>query len=63
MVQPKASERPHLAPLCPVCHQPQTKVQRRLTATMNGSTIYICTRVGQCSVGMNLNKMGTWVAV
>jgi hypothetical protein len=63
MVQPKGNDRPHLVPQCPVCHHPQTKVQRRLAATLNGSTMYICTRVGQCSVGMNLNKMDTWVAV
>jgi hypothetical protein len=63
MVQPKANDRPHIAPRCPVCHHPQTKVQRRLTAIKNGSTMYVCTRLGQCSLGMNLNKMDTWVAV
>jgi hypothetical protein len=63
MVQPKGIARPHLPPECPVCRHPQTKVQRRLTASRNGSTMYVCTRVGQCSVGMNLNKIDTWVAV
>ena len=63
MVQPKGIDRPHLPPECPVCHHPQTKVQRRLTASRNGSTMYVCARVGQCSIGMNLNKMDTWVAV
>jgi hypothetical protein len=63
MVQPKGKDRPHSAPQCPVCHYPQTKVQRRLTETVNGSTMYLCTRVGQCSLGMNLNKMDTWMAV
>ena len=63
MVQPKGNDRSHLHPECPVCRHPQTKVQRRLTATKNGSTIYLCTRVGQCSVAMNLNKMDTWIAV
>lgn len=63
MAQSKRNEHPQLRPECPVCHHPLTRVQRRLTETMNGSTSYICTRVGQCSVGMNLNKMDTWVAV
>ena len=63
MAPPKRNERAHRDPECPVCHHPQTKVQRRLTATLNGSTIYLCTRVGQCTAAMNLNKMDTWVAV
>ena len=63
MVQSKRNDRPQLRPRCPVCDHPQTKVQRRLTATMNGSTMYICARVGECSAGMNLHKMDTWVAV
>lgn len=62
-MEPKGNDRSSLRPECPVCHQPQTKVQRRLTSTRNGSTMYVCTRVGQCSVGMNLNKIDTWVAV
>jgi hypothetical protein len=62
-MQPKASIRPPVLHLCPVCHQPQTKIQRRLSGTANGSTIYICARVDQCSVGMNLTKVDTWVAV
>lgn len=62
MLPSKGNDRPR-HPECPVCHHPQTKVQRRLTATTNGVTTYVCTRVGQCSVGMNLNKMDTWVAV
>ena len=63
MAPPKRNERPDRDPECPVCHHPQTKVQRRLSETTNGSTMYVCTRVGQCSVAMNLNKMDTWVAV
>jgi hypothetical protein len=63
MVQSKSSERPQLRPECPVCHHPQTRVQRRLSETKNGSMTYVCTRVGQCSVGMNLDKVDTWVAV
>jgi hypothetical protein len=30
---------------------------------MNGSMTYVSSRVGQCSVGMNLDKVDTWVAV
>jgi hypothetical protein len=63
MVQSKSSKRPQLGPECPACHHPQTRVQRRLTETMKGSMTYVCTRVGQCSVGMNLDKVDTWVAV
>lgn len=48
---------------CPVCHQPQTKIQRRLGGTTGGSTIYVCARAGECSVGMNLSKVDTWVSV
>jgi predicted RNA-binding Zn-ribbon protein involved in translation (DUF1610 family) len=48
---------------CPVCHRPQTRLQRRLSETKNGSTIYVCPRAGECSVGVNLTKMDTWVAV
>ena len=48
---------------CPVCHQPQTKLQRRLSETQNGSTIYVCPRTGECSVGVDLSKLDTWVAV
>ena len=48
---------------CPVCHYPQTKIARRLSETARGSTIYVCARVGECSVGVNLSKVETWVAV
>jgi hypothetical protein len=63
MVQPKRTDRSYDRRECPVCHHPQTKLQRRLTATTNGSTMFVCTRVGQCSIAMNLDKMDTWVAV
>jgi len=63
MLQRKGNSPPQSAPQCPVCRHPLTKVQRRLTTTMKGSMMYICTRTGQCSVGMNLSKMETWVAV
>jgi hypothetical protein len=47
---------------CPVCHHPQTKIQRRIGAATSGSTIYVCAR-SECIVGMNLSKVDTWVAV
>lgn len=62
-MQSKLNDRPAGPPQCPVCHHPQTKVQRRLSETTTGATTYICTRAGQCSVGMNLSKMDTWVTV
>lgn len=48
---------------CPVCHHPQTKIQRRLGETTGGPTVYVCARAGECSVGMNLSKVDTWVSV
>lgn len=48
---------------CPVCHQPQTKIQRRIGDAARGSTTYVCARVGECSAAMNLSKIETWVAV
>jgi hypothetical protein len=48
---------------CPVCHHPQTKLQRKLGGIARGSTIYVCARADECSVGMNLSKVETWVAV
>ena len=53
-------ESPHQ---CPACHQPQTRLKRRLSETTNGSTIYVCPRAGECSVGVSLTKLDTWVAV
>ena len=58
-----SSESPPPLHQCPVCHRPQTKLQRRLSETKNGSTIYVCPRAGECSVGVNLTKLDTWVAV
>ena len=48
---------------CPICHRPQTKLQRRLTATTFGSIIYVCARVGECTAGVNVSKVDTWMAV
>jgi hypothetical protein len=63
MLQPKRTAPPPAVHNCPVCHHPQTKIARRLSETTHGSTIYICARVGVCSVGVNLSKVETWVAV
>ena len=47
---------------CPVCHFPQTKIQRKLSEGRHGATNYVCARV-ECTVGINLAKVDTWVAV
>jgi len=47
---------------CPVCHQPQTKIQRKLSDDKHGATNYVCARV-ECPVGINLAQVDTWVAV
>lgn len=62
-MQPKRKEPVSSIRECPVCHQPQTKIQRRLGGTASGSTVYVCARAGECSVGINLSKVDTWVAV
>ena len=61
--QPKRKDSAPAVHQCPVCHYPQPKIQRRLGGTTRGSTIYVCARAGECSVGMNLSKVDTWVAV
>ena len=48
---------------CPVCHHPQTKLQRLVGSTTRGAVIYVCARADQCSLGMNLSKVATWVPV
>jgi hypothetical protein len=63
MMPSKRSEQPSPSRQCPVCHHPQIKLQRRLTATTNGSTIYVCSRWEECSIGVNLSKVDTWVVV
>ena len=63
MTQVKRNDHPLPAHLCPVCHHPQTKLARRLTPTTNGSTIYVCARPEDCSIGVNVSKVDTWVAV
>jgi hypothetical protein len=64
MTQPKRHDRPVPTHQCPVCHYPQTKIQRLLADRSHaGSTNYVCTRAGQCSVGIDLGKVSTWAAV
>jgi hypothetical protein len=63
MLQPKRNESLPPAHQCPSCHHPQTKIQRRLGETTRGSTIYVCTRKGECSVALDMAKVDTWVAV
>ena len=47
---------------CPICQCPQTKIQRILGDGKYGSTSYVCSRL-ECSVGLDLSKIETWVAV
>ena len=53
---------PPAAHECPVCHLPQTKIQRVLGEGRYGSTNYVCSR-RECSLGLDLSKLITWVAV
>jgi len=48
---------------CPVCHCPQTKIQRKLGDQKLGATNYVCARADECVVGINLRHVETWVAV
>lgn len=63
MSQPKRNDHPAPVHQCPVCHHPQAKIQRQLNARSNGSIVYVCIRSGDCSLGINLSKVETWVAV
>lgn len=47
---------------CPACHQPQTKIQRKIGETPLGAICFVCARP-DCSLGLNLTKVDTWVAV
>ncbi len=62
MLQSKTIDRPKVRE-CPICHHPQTKIQRRLNGTPAGSTAYVCARARECTIGMDLTKLETWVAV
>jgi hypothetical protein len=48
---------------CPVCHFPQTKIQRKLGDEKQGATNYVCARAGECAIGIDLRLVDTWVAV
>jgi hypothetical protein len=61
--QPRRNDHPAHPPQCPICHHPQTKIQRRLSDTTRGAIAYVCTRAEQCSIGRNLREMDTWAAV
>jgi hypothetical protein len=61
MTGPKPPARP--APLheCPVCHFPQTMIQRKLSEGRYGATNYVCARAAECPLGINLAKVDTWI--
>jgi ssDNA-binding Zn-finger/Zn-ribbon topoisomerase 1 len=63
MLQSKRNDHPPAVHQCPVCQRPQTKIQRRLGEKTHGSTNYVCTRAADCSLGIDLSKVDTWVAV
>lgn len=48
---------------CPVCHKPQTKIQRLLATGKLGPTNYVCARAGECCLGINLTNVATWITV
>lgn len=62
MTDQKVAARPVVRE-CPVCHFPQTKIQRKLNGERGGATNYVCSRADECAVGINLSKVETWVAV
>jgi hypothetical protein len=49
--------------VCPSCGRPQTKIQRVIGSVTRGSTVYVCARGADCSVGVSLSKIANWVAV
>ena len=66
MLRPKASSKDPIRPVqhdCPVCHQPQTKIQRKLGNDQLGPSTYVCSRSGVCCLGINLTQVQTWVVV
>jgi hypothetical protein len=46
---------------CPSCNQPQTKIKRVLADGKFGSSNFVCSRI-ECSLGIDLSKLETWVA-
>lgn len=63
MTVTKLAARPTVVHHCPVCHFPQTKIQRKLADEKHGATNYVCARSGQCAVGINLAQVDNWVVV
>jgi hypothetical protein len=63
MTHPKTAPKPAILHECPVCHFPQTKIQRKVGNERLGATNYVCARAGDCSLGINLMKVETWVVV
>jgi hypothetical protein len=53
--------RPAVVRECPVCRFPQTRIRRKLDGDQLGATSYVCSRV-ECSLGIDLAKVRTWVA-
>lgn len=66
MLNPKGDSKLPVRPIlreCPVCHHPQTKIQRRIGTEKLGATNYVCARAGDCCLGINLTNVETWVVV
>lgn len=49
--------------VCPACGRPQTKIRRMIGGVTRGSTIYVCARGAECSVGVTLSKITNWAVV
>ncbi|MGE3843774.1 MAG: hypothetical protein AB7I50_19555 [Vicinamibacterales bacterium] len=60
MPSPKVST-PPAARQCPSCHQPQTKIKRVISGGKFGSINFVCSRK-ECVLGIDVSKLGTWVA-
>jgi hypothetical protein len=63
MSDQKPPRHPVVVHICPVCHSPQTRIQRKLNGEPHGATNYVCSRAGECVLGIDLAKVDTWVAV
>ena len=63
MAAPNPPVRPVALHECPVCHHPQTRIQRKVDGEKLGSTNYVCARASDCCLGINLAKVDTWVSV
>ena len=52
---------PPVAHQCPSCHLPQTKIKRVLSEGKFGASNFVCAR-SECSLGIDVSKLQTWVA-